>query len=159
TICLKCLRKDRQERYASAAALADDLDRYLAGRPVLARPVGRAEQAWKWGRRHPAIATLVGMLAALFVVANAFIVYLWRDAVAAREDLRDNLTRLREMQRQEGLALRANQDAWATAQRKQYAMQLLAAETAWLRHDAAAARRMLHAAEAEYRGWEWHYLD
>src|SRR5262249_2717141 len=70
TICLKCLQKEPAKRYPSAAALADDLERFRQHRPIVARPAGRGERAVKWARRSPAAATLLvaillGILAAL----------------------------------------------------------------------------------------------
>ena len=62
TVCLKCLSKDPRRRYASAEALADDLERWLAGRPVRARRTSAAERAWRWSRRHPASAALVAVV-------------------------------------------------------------------------------------------------
>jgi serine/threonine-protein kinase len=69
TICLKCLHKEPPRRYASAAALADDLRRYLEGRPIQARPLGWGGRFWRWGRRNPAAAALV--VAALLLVGMA----------------------------------------------------------------------------------------
>ena len=60
TICLKCLQKTAQQRYASALELAEDLHRFLAGEPIQARPASLIEKLRKWRRRRPALATLVG---------------------------------------------------------------------------------------------------
>ncbi len=59
-ICLKCLQKSALKRYATAADLADDLDRYLNGEPVAARPVGRLVKCWHWLREVPIVAAVVG---------------------------------------------------------------------------------------------------
>lgn len=61
TICLKALEKDPAKRYATAGEMAEDLRRYLAGEPVLARPTPVYERAWKWARRRPAVAALVSV--------------------------------------------------------------------------------------------------
>jgi tetratricopeptide (TPR) repeat protein len=65
TICLHCLQKQPDGRYATAQALADDLRRYLQGEPIHARPTPAWERAWKWSRRHPAWAALLGVASVL----------------------------------------------------------------------------------------------
>ncbi len=70
-ICLKCLQKEPGQRYGSADSLALDLRRYLAGEPVQARPVSKAERLWRWCRRNPARAAACGLALALLVVTTA----------------------------------------------------------------------------------------
>jgi eukaryotic-like serine/threonine-protein kinase len=62
-IALECLSKEPARRYASAGALAEDLRAWLAGRPIAARPVSRAQRTWKWVRRNPGLATMSAALA------------------------------------------------------------------------------------------------
>jgi tetratricopeptide (TPR) repeat protein len=70
TICLKCLEKDPSKRYQSAQLLAEDLNRFLQGRPIVARRIGWPGVLWRWSCRNPGWAT-VAVLSAAVVLALA----------------------------------------------------------------------------------------
>src|SRR2546421_3406313 len=74
TICLKCLEKDPKRRYASALALAEDLERWLKHEPILARRTGLITRGRKWVRRNPTSALLAASLVAL-AAATGWIVW------------------------------------------------------------------------------------
>src|SRR5439155_26631303 len=86
TICLKCLQKDPKRRYASALALADDLQRYLNDVPILARPVSTVQRMIKWSKRRPTAAALlaVAILTATLALATSIVVNFKLNAAAER---------------------------------------------------------------------------
>jgi tetratricopeptide (TPR) repeat protein len=112
TVCLTCLAKEPARRYPSAAALADDLGRFLGGEPIRARPSGRWERARKWARRKPAAAALAGVsglaLLTVFGVVLGFTLQL-RAALQATRDERDRAEgREKEAQRERAVAQAVN---------------------------------------------------
>ncbi len=79
TVCMKCLEKEPSRRYTSALSVAEDLDRWLAGRPITARRVGPLGRAWRLGRRHPLVTVLA---AAVLVLAFSNTRSRFREALA-----------------------------------------------------------------------------
>jgi hypothetical protein len=137
TICLKCLRKEPHKRYVSAEALADDLQSFLLGEPVLARPIGQAERLWRWCRRRPAIATMLASLLCVFFAGFAGVSWQWRVAVAAAADARQ---------------------AQEHAERLVYGSQIALAHRAWQENEIEQVRALLDACRPDLRGWEHAYL-
>lgn len=84
TVCLKCLAKRSEDRYASASDLAADLERFARGEPVSAVPLTPLQSGWRWARRRPQLATLLGVTVASFVIGIAGILWQWRTAELAR---------------------------------------------------------------------------
>jgi WD40 repeat protein len=137
TVCLKCLRKEPNQRYRSADALADDLERWLKGEPIRARPVSRPERALKWARRRPHLASLTALLALALIAGFAGVCWQWRRAEGAYHRAAD----LADAER-----------------RTAYARTMPLAYVQWLAGNAGPADQMLREADAGLRGWEWHYL-
>jgi WD40 repeat protein/tRNA A-37 threonylcarbamoyl transferase component Bud32 len=145
TVCLKCLNKQPHQRYASATALADDMERWLTGEPIQARPAGRCERAVKWARRRPALAGLLGLL--VFVFFAGFTGVSWEWLRAEGEWRRAE----REYQNKTELA--------GAEQRTAHARAIALAYAEWRAGNAGLAQQVLDECRSELRDWEWHYLQ
>jgi WD40 repeat protein len=165
TICLKCLEKDPARRYGSAEALAHDLERWLAGQPIEARPSSTWERLVKWARRQPATAALVTVssLAVILVLAALIVSYgLVKSAlddatqanaalVAEKQKTLDALTDLN----------RTTNDLWETLSRERlatYHQGIAAAQLAWSSNNVSQAEQLLDGCPKSLRSWEWQYL-
>jgi WD40 repeat protein len=162
TICLKCLAKEPGRRYASAAALADDLGRFVRGEPIVARPVGRGERLLKWVRRRPAVAAA---LAATLLAVGGLVIggVWWRRAVeqqhiaAEQRGIAQEMDHLRgvaEAERTEAVGQRAEavqQRAEAVKQRTEADQQRARAET-----QERLVRRLLYFSRTSLAGRFWH---
>jgi WD40 repeat protein/predicted Ser/Thr protein kinase len=84
-ICLKCLSKEPDRRYATAHDLADDLRRWLRGEPVQARPAGPAERLRRWCRRNPALALATAGFALALLLGQATTAWQWWRASRERQ--------------------------------------------------------------------------
>ncbi len=143
TICLKCLAKAPAARYATAEALADDLARWLSGRPILARPVSRVERLGRWAKRNPSLATISAVAIMLAVAGVSGVTWKWREA-----------------ERNAKLAEAKAQEADDRRQDEQWELYrgCLAVVSADLRMNTlSSTRETLLRAPEQYRGWEWRH--
>jgi WD40 repeat protein/serine/threonine protein kinase len=155
-ICLKCLEKRPEKRYKSAAALATDLQCFLAGIPTQARPLGPGGRLVKWSRRKPATATLLGICLASLLVSP--LAYDWhrrnlQSAVDRAEQERTAVEQLRVAAAQRESEFR----------RRYYVAGLKLAYAAYKSADVQQAVQFLEQqrsleGQEELRGFVWHYL-
>lgn len=168
-ICLKCLEKSRGDRYATAGELAADLQRFLAGEAILARPVSPFGRLLKWTRRYPAASGLIAVLAAVAIAVPATLVAYNRQLESfstqqaalntelgnLNRDLSESLTETRHARDK----AQASQDSM---RRQLYIADLQRAKRAWDEGDVRQYKRLVakYADEEsdDIRGIEWHVL-
>jgi WD40 repeat protein/tRNA A-37 threonylcarbamoyl transferase component Bud32 len=150
TICLKCLQKQPQKRYGSAGELAEDLRRFQANEPILARPVGVVERGVKWVRRRPAVASLLGTVIGLTTAALILLTLAWQHASFAwgqAEDQKkrtaDALTREEQLRHEAEAARKAEVEQRRKFQRLSGGLLLDKATTLTEQRDAARGLQWL----------------
>ncbi len=144
TICMRCLEKERGKRYASAAALAEDLRRFVHHEPILARPVSAVEHVIRWAWRQPLVAGLSAAVIALFLLSFTSVTWLWIESVDRGQKLAD--------------ALGKEKQARQVQQETAYFDRIAAARLAFDGNNVREAAVLLDDCPAELRDWEWKYL-
>jgi WD40 repeat protein len=86
TIVTRAIAREPERRYPSAAALADDLQRWLEDRPIRARPASRLEHAWRWARRNRTLAGLLAAVVGILLAGTSLVTWKWRDEARAHAE-------------------------------------------------------------------------
>jgi len=150
TICLKCLEKEPQLRYASAAELADDLQRFLNHEPILARSASTGELLFRFYRRKPLVSSLALALVLAICTGLVTVFFLWKQSEARRIRIEQALVETAE-------ASQLAQQQQKTSQRLLYLNSVSLAEKE-VSANLAHARDQLVNCRPELRDWEWDYL-
>jgi WD40 repeat protein/serine/threonine protein kinase len=155
-IVLKCLEKNPDKRYRTAEKLEEDLACFLAGEPVVARPVREAERLWRWCRRNSLVSSLVAAVALAVLLGLAGMIWKWREAENA---LRSAETSAAIANEQRSLAERRELEA----EESRYASDMRLAQQAVSDGNLGRAVSLLERyipkpGKADLRGFEWRYL-
>jgi serine/threonine protein kinase len=113
TVCLKALEYEPGRRYASAAALADDLERWLGGESVLARRVGPLGRGWRWCRRKPLVPAFAAALVVAVACGLVASLWMWRKAAGSEARALTGEALARTSLRQEEEARRDAEEQYA----------------------------------------------
>lgn len=150
TICLKCLEKLPERRYESASILAEELDRFIAGVPIVARPVGYVERGWRWIKRNPRRAAQIAVLAALLTWFQVRTVLSEREARRSQKEEVVQREQAEKARSEESLARRAAEDAQASEAGERRRVEQLAGENRrqLVRFSNANGGRLLEAGDA-----------
>lgn len=162
TVCLKCLEKSPADRYQTAAELTADLELFMAGRPINARPAGAIERALKWARRKPAQAAVVatGMLAAGLLVFGSAIAVLYHREQVARGSAESERTKAVVAQGEAENAREGESALRKEIAYRDYLQTINLASRALAAADYAETRRRLDDCAPEFHSsWEWKFLD
>lgn len=183
-ICRKAMDRQPERRYASANALAEDLERFVAGKPVLARPLPRRERMRRWGHRHPVVSVTCAVSALALILLLSSTVYftirevqlnqqlaglvhnaktassvaeLFRSEAADSERQADQLAREAEIIRNTSLQVQRNHEQLL------YAAHINRASKALRSRDVPTAEAMLRkgvpaSGGTDHRGFEWYWL-
>jgi WD40 repeat protein len=160
TICQKAMEKRPERRYATAAEMAADLRRYLAGEPIQARRVGVVERLLKWVRRRPALATVYALVVVAAVVSAgaAASLWLWQKADTARERAEGAEQQTQEALGREQAAKRNEEALREELAQASYLRQVDLAYREWKENEVARADQLLAGCEPHRRHWEWYYV-
>ncbi len=165
-IVMKCLEKDRTRRYDTANGLAMEVQRHLAGEPVLAAPPSAAYKLRKFARRHRRSVTAVAAIVLTLVLGVIGTTIGLVQAEARRRDAEKAETGQRRLAQSEAAARREADEKRTLADRKTeeaeleaYAANLIAADASLAANEPARVRARLDACPGYLRGWEWGWLD
>jgi WD40 repeat protein len=159
TICLKCLEKDPAWRYPTALALAEDLRRFQAHEPILARPITPLGRVRKWARRRPDLASLSAALLITALVAFTMVTWYWRRAENEWQRAENEWQRAEDKADAESKAKTRVELALADVKKTSYLHSIgLAAQEAYA-PNIPRARAILQECPFELRHWEWYFVD